>query len=279
MGLGQRGHLGHRVTAEHARAPGDRGAHRLGRLLGRGGPALAVATDPGGVQRAEAVEGVGRPRAEQGVVAAQQPAVHVAGVVEHRLQGRAGCRARRRAGPARGASVRSRQRRTRKVFVSVFERLPAASVTAAVKRYEPAREPERAPEPARRLRVELQRAAAARPAAAAPARAAGHADPHAPRGACAGRSHHAAVIAGGEAHGADAPATAQAGHLGARRGTVGLDGRLRAGVGGRSRAGRRKRQGRRRRLAGQQRVQAGVGHLGVGGGDARPVHNRRPARS
>jgi hypothetical protein len=89
--LGQGAELGdgrgveHRATARHAAARGL-AVRRLGRR-----PAIDVAPDPGGVlQVAQAGHRLGRPAAEDRVVAAEQIALRArgAGVVQHGLQRR-----------------------------------------------------------------------------------------------------------------------------------------------------------------------------------------------
>jgi hypothetical protein len=90
QGLRQAGQLGHQGVAEQLPAAVYGAPHRLGRVLRRGRPALAVAPDPVGVQLAQAGHGLGGPGPEQGVVAPQQEArrPRLASVVQHGLERR-----------------------------------------------------------------------------------------------------------------------------------------------------------------------------------------------
>jgi hypothetical protein len=87
---GQAGEVGDELVAEGLAGGGDRsGQDRVGgRGAGRRRPALAVAADPQRGQLAQALDRLQRPAAEERVVAAEDEAVDVAGVLEHRLERR-----------------------------------------------------------------------------------------------------------------------------------------------------------------------------------------------
>ena len=86
--LGQRGQLAHELGAEQLRAALDRALHGLGRVVRRRGPPLAVAADPLRVELAQPLDRLARPRAEQGVVAAEHPRVDVLRVGQDGLERR-----------------------------------------------------------------------------------------------------------------------------------------------------------------------------------------------
>src|SRR2546429_508568 len=64
--LGERGELAHELGPELVAAGPDRGAHDavLGRVVRLRRPALSVSADPGGVELAQALDGLSGPRAE-----------------------------------------------------------------------------------------------------------------------------------------------------------------------------------------------------------------------
>ena len=84
-GLGQGGELPAQLLAGHLAGAIDQRLHRLGRVGRVDEPAVDVAADPLGVELAEAADGLDRPGAEAGVVAAEEEPLRRA-VREHRLE-------------------------------------------------------------------------------------------------------------------------------------------------------------------------------------------------